>query len=191
MVRIWRLDGALIYSTAQRDDAGVIAGDDQWIAQALEGQTVSVLSSAGTYHDGLKRPNEEMFQTFVPIRSSIDSLIDGVVQIDQRYSAIRNQAYRVWRPVQFIALALLVAIGVLFVRWLRNAAVIAEPAAQGERRVTQDAEPTTCRCETPWSVRTVPSAWPESPRSGWRSSKPWWRPRRAPRRRPPPSRSST
>ena len=136
MVRIWRLDGALIYSTAQRDDAGVIAGDDQWIAQALEGQTVSVLSSAGTYHDGLKRPNEEMFQTFVPIRSSSDSLIDGVVQIDQRYSAIHNQAYRVWRPVQFIALALLVAVGVLFVRWLRNAAVTAEPAAQGERRVT-------------------------------------------------------
>jgi len=136
VVRIWRLDGALIYSTAQRDDAGVIAGDDQWIAQALEGQTVSVLSSVGIYHDGLKRPNEEMFQTFVPIHSSSDSLIDGVVQIDQRYSAIHNQAYRVWRPLQFIALALLVAVGVLFVRWLRNAAVTAEPAAQGERRVT-------------------------------------------------------
>jgi len=136
VVRIWRLDGALIYSTAQKDDAGVIAGDDQWIAQALEGQTVSVLSSVGTYHDGLKRPNEEMFQTFVPIRSSSDSLIDGVVQIDQRYSAIHNQAYRVWRPVQFIALALLVAVGFLFVRWLRNAAATAEPAAQSERRVT-------------------------------------------------------
>jgi hypothetical protein len=136
VVRIWRLDGALIYSTAQKDDAGVIAGDDPRIAQALEGQTVSVLSSAGTYHDGLKRPNEEMFQTFVPIRSSSDSLIDGVVQIDQRYSAIHNQAYRVWRPVQFIALALLIAVGVLFVRWLRNAAATAEPAAQSERRVT-------------------------------------------------------
>ena len=136
VVRIWRLDGALIYSTAQKDDAGVIADDDQWIAQALEGQTVSVLSSFGTYHDGLKRPNEEMFQTFVPIRSSSDSLIDGVVQIDQRYSAIHNQAYRVWRPVQFIALALLIAVGVLFVRWLRNAAATAEPAAQSERRVT-------------------------------------------------------
>jgi hypothetical protein len=136
VVRIWRLDGALIYSTAQRDDAGVIAADDQWIAHALEGRTVSVLSSAGTYHDGLKRPNEEMFQTFVPIRSSSDSLIDGVVQIDQRYSAIHNEAYRVWRPVQFIALALLVAIGILFLRWLRNAAVTVEPAAQIERRVT-------------------------------------------------------
>ena len=136
VVRIWRLDGALIYSTAQKDDAGVIAGDDPWIGQALEGQTTSVLSSSGTYHDGLKRPNEEMFQTFVPIRSSSDSLVDGVVQIDQRYSAIHNQAYRVWRPVQFIALALLVAVGVLFVRWLRNVPVTAEPAAQGERRVT-------------------------------------------------------
>jgi hypothetical protein len=136
VVRIWRLDGALIYSTAQKDDAGVIAGDDPWIAQALEGQTTSVLSSSGTYHDGLKRPNEEMFQTFVPIRSSSDSLVDGVVQIDQRYPAIHDQAYRVWRPVQFIALVLLVAVGVLFVRWLRNAPATAEPAAQLERRVT-------------------------------------------------------
>jgi hypothetical protein len=136
VVRIWRLDGALIYSTAQKDDAGVIASDDRWIAEALEGQTVSVLSSAGTYHDGLKRPNEEMFQTFVPIRSSSDSLVDGVVQIDQRYSAIHNQAYRVWRPVQFFALAILVAVGVLFVMWLRNIQVTAEPAAQSERRVT-------------------------------------------------------
>ena len=136
VVRIWRLDGALIYSTAQKDDAGVIAGDDPWIGQALEGQTTSVLSSSGTYHDGLKRPNEEMFQTFVPIRSSSDSLVDGVVQIDQRYSAIHNQAYRVWRPVQFIALALLVAVGVLFVRWLRNVPVTAGPPAQSERRLT-------------------------------------------------------
>jgi len=136
VVRIWRLDGALIYSTAQKDDAGVIADHDEWIVQALEGQTVSVLSSAGTYHDGLKRPNEEMFQTFVPIGSSSDSLIDGVVQIDQRYSAIHNQAFRVWRPVQFIALALLVGVGVLFVRWLRNVPVTAEPSVQGERRVT-------------------------------------------------------
>lgn len=136
VVRIWRLDRGLIYSTAQKDDLGVFAVGDPWIAQSLEGETVSVLSSAGTYHDGLKRPNEELFQTFVPIRLSSDSLVDGVVQIDQRYSAIHNQVYRVWRPVQFVALALLVAVAVLFVRWLRNAPAIDEPAAPTERRVT-------------------------------------------------------
>ena len=97
-VRIWRLDGALIYSTAQGDDTSVIAADDRWIGQALDGQTVSVLSSAGTYHDGLQRPDEELFQTFVPITLSDDGTVDGVVQIDQRSSSIHGQAARIWRP---------------------------------------------------------------------------------------------
>ncbi|HEX2424001.1 MAG TPA: hypothetical protein VHN56_12745, partial [Actinomycetota bacterium] len=83
-LRIWRLDGALIYSTAQGDDTSVIAADDRWIGQALDGRTVSVLSSAGTYHDGLQRPDEEQFQTFVPITLLDDGTVDGVVQIDQR-----------------------------------------------------------------------------------------------------------
>src|SRR5262245_27379163 len=108
VVRIWRLDGALIYSTAQRDDVnGVIAPDDQWIQRALGGQTVSVVSSAGTYHEGLKRPTEELFQTFVPIRLSSDT-VEGVVEIDQRYGAIHNQALRVWRPLQAVVLLLLI-----------------------------------------------------------------------------------
>ena len=120
-VRIWRLDGALIYSTAQGDDASVIAADDRWIGQALNGQTVSVLSSAGTYHDGLERPSEELFQTFVPITLSDAGTVDGVVQIDQRYSPIHDQAYRLWRPLQFVVFVLLIGVGAMFVRWLRRA----------------------------------------------------------------------
>ena len=122
IVRIWRLDGGLIYSTAQRDDVnGVTAGDDQWIQQALGGRTVSVLSSAGTYHEGLRRPNEELFQTFIPIRLSGDA-VEGVVQIDQRYGAIHNQAYRLWRPLQIAALLLLIGAGVMLARTFRGRA---------------------------------------------------------------------
>jgi hypothetical protein len=120
-VRIWRLDGALIFSTAQGDDASVIAADDRWIGQALDGQTVSVLSSAATYHDGLERPDEELLQTFVPITLSDTGTVDGVVQIDQRYSPIHDQAYRIWRPLQFVVFVLLIGVGVMFVRWLRRA----------------------------------------------------------------------
>ena len=119
-VRIWRLDGGLIYSTAQGDDMSVIAADDRWIGQALDGQTVSVLSSAGTHHVGLTRPSEELFQTFVPITLS-DGAVDGVVQIDQRYSPIHDHAYRIWRPLQLVVLVLLIGVGVMFVRWLRRA----------------------------------------------------------------------
>src|SRR4029453_8734305 len=130
-VRIWRLDGALIYSTAQGDDPRVIAADDRWIGQALDGQTVSVLSSAATYHDGLQRPDQELFQTFVPITLLDDGTVDGVVQIDQRSSSIDGQTGRIWRPLQLVVLLLLIGVGVMFVRWLRRA-----PANLGhERRV--------------------------------------------------------
>ena len=133
-VRIWRLDGALIYSTAQGDDTSVIAADDRWIGQALDGKTVSVLSSAGTYHDGLQRPDEELFQTFVPITLSDDGTVDGVVQIDQRYSSIYGQAYRIWRPLQLVVFLLLIGVGVMFVRWLRRAPADLEQGPP-ERRV--------------------------------------------------------
>jgi hypothetical protein len=120
-VRIWRLDGALIYSTAQGDDTSVIAADDRWIGQAFDGQTVSVLSSAGTYHDGLQRPDEEQFETFVPITLLDDGTVDGVVQIDQRYSSIHDQASRIWRPLQLVVFLVLIGLGVMYVRWLRRA----------------------------------------------------------------------
>ena len=120
VVRIWRLDGSLIYSTAQRDDVnGVAAPDDQWIQQALGGRTVSVLSSQGTYHEGLRRPNEELFQTFIPIRLSGDT-VGGVVQIDQRYGAIHNEAFRLWRPLQIAVLLLLIGAGVMLARAFRG-----------------------------------------------------------------------
>jgi hypothetical protein len=132
-VRIWRLDGALIYSTAQGDDTSVIAADDPWIGQALDGRTVSILSSAGTYHDGLERPTEEQFQTFVPITLS-DGTIDGVVQIDQRSSSIHGQASGSRRPLQLGAFLLLIGAGVMFVRWMRQAQTNQEDGPP-ERRV--------------------------------------------------------
>jgi hypothetical protein len=120
-VRIWRVDGALICSTAKRDDASVIAADDEWIGYALDGQTVSVPSSEGTYHVGLRRPNEELFQSFVAITLSETGTVDGVIQIDRRYSAIHNQAYRIWRPLQVVGFLLLIGVVVMFVTWLRQA----------------------------------------------------------------------
>ena len=120
VVRIWRLDGGLIYSTARRDDVNaVVAGEDQSIQQALRGRTVSVLSSAGTYHEGLERPSEELFETFIPIRLSGTS-VDGVVQIDQRYDAIDDQPHGLWRSVQIVLILLLVGAGVMFGRTFRG-----------------------------------------------------------------------
>jgi hypothetical protein len=139
-VRIWRLDGALIFSSAERDDPSVVAADDRWIGQALDGQTVSALSSAGTYHDGLQRPDEELFQTFVPITLSDDGTVDGVVQIDQRYSPIHDQTYGTRRPLQLVVFLLLIGVGVTFVRWQRRPNLEDGPPErrQGHGRRTED-----------------------------------------------------
>lgn len=121
-VRIWRLDGGLIYSTVRQDDVNaVVAGQDRSIQQALGGRTVSVLSSAGTDHEGLKHPSEELFQTFIPIRLAGTS-VDGVVQIDQRYDAIHDQAHGLWRSVQIGLILLLVGAGVMLARTFRGRA---------------------------------------------------------------------
>src|SRR5262245_13372254 len=125
-VRIWRIDGGLIYSTGQADDVkDVRAGEDPWIGRALDGQTVSVRSSEGTYHEGLGRPSEELFQTFIPIRLWGDAVV-GVVEIDQRYDAIHGQASHLWRPVQVIVLMLLIGSGVMLARTLRGSAPYGE-----------------------------------------------------------------
>ena len=98
---------------------------------------MSVLSSAGTYHDGLQRPDEELFQTFVPITLSDDGTVDGVVQIDQRYSSIHDQASRIWRPLQLVVFLLLIGVGVMYVR-------VAAPGS-GEPRARTTGTPARAR----------------------------------------------
>ena len=181
-VRIWRLDGALIYSTAQGDDTSVIAADDRWIGQALDGQTVSVLSSAGTYHDGLQRPDEELFQTFVPITLSDDGTVDGVVQIDQRSSSIHGQVGGIWRPLQLVVFLLLIGVGVMFVRWQRRA-----PASLEQNPNAGSGTVVAPRIRTSWLEPTGPSARRARPKGVCAS---WRRPSR-PRRPSRRSRSST
>ncbi len=155
VVRIWRLDGALIYSTAQRDDVhGVVAGDDRWIQQALDGQTVSVLSSAGTYHEGLKPPTEELFQTFIPIRLLGDA-VDGVVEIDQPYDAIHDQAYRLWRPVQVVVVLLLIGAGVMFARTFRGGVSHGADGVERRRRPGRRADDQSVRDAADQAERRV------------------------------------
>ena len=70
-----------------------------------------------------------------PSRCRTTGTVDGVVQIDQRYSAIHNQAYRIWRPLQVVVFLLLIGVGVMFVRWLRQAPASVEHPTAAERRL--------------------------------------------------------
>ncbi|MCI0636829.1 MAG: hypothetical protein L0206_23370 [Actinobacteria bacterium] len=127
-VRVWRTDGNLLFSTAQLDEpAEVIAADDPQIQAAAGGEVVSVLSTEIEPRLGLRRASEELLQTYVPVSLLTDSFVEAVVEIDQRYGAIRNDALTLWRPVQILlAVGLVLIVGAL-VRSLR-----AKPASATE-----------------------------------------------------------
>jgi hypothetical protein len=141
-VRIWKPDGDLIFSTAQRDaiDEAVVADDPQ-IEQAAAGHTVSVITEATVSpRQGLQGSDEKLFETFEPIRLPDLSTIVGVVQINQRYDAIEDQANRIWRPVQIGLIVPLGAVAVLFGISLRapapepEAGSATEPSAREVKR---------------------------------------------------------
>lgn len=120
-VRIWAVDGSLIYSTSERYDVSeVVVTGDPVLERAFMGQTVSVASGAGMYHEGLTRPSEDLFRTFVPIRLSAAGGVEGVVEIDQRYAAIREQGLGAWRRVQMALALALVVVAILLGRAIRD-----------------------------------------------------------------------
>ena len=129
-VRVWRTDGNLLFSTAQRDEpAEVIAADDPQIQAAAGGEVVSALSTEIEPRVGLRRPSEELLQTYVPVSLLTDSFVEAVVEIDQRYGAIRNDALTLWRPVQILlAVGLVLIVGGL-VRSLRRRSPAPEASA--------------------------------------------------------------
>jgi chromosome segregation ATPase len=143
-VRIWRPDGTLIFSTAQRDKIGeFVARGNPQIEQALNGRTVSLLTEAQVAPKaGLQGSQERLYETFVPLHLPNQIGVLAAVQIDTRYAAITSAANRVWRPVQLGLLAGLIVALLLFVMSLRTApeAVPAEGApvadlAEADRRV--------------------------------------------------------
>ncbi len=131
-VRVWRTDGNLIFSTAQRDEpAEVVAADDPQIQAAAEGEVVSVLSTEIEPQVGLRRPGEELLQTYVPVSLLTDSFVEAVVEVDQRYGAIRNDALTLWRPVQILLVVGFVLVVGGLVRALRASSGAKEGAKEG------------------------------------------------------------
>ncbi len=121
VVRIWAVDGSLIYSTSERYDVSeVVVTGDPVLERAFMGQTVSVASGTAMHHEDLLRPSEDLFQTFVPIRLSAGGGVEGVVEIDQRYAAIREQGLKAWRRVQVAVTLTLVVVAILLARAIRD-----------------------------------------------------------------------
>ena len=121
-VRIWKTDGDLIFSTAQRDKiTEYVAQDNPQIQQAAEGETNSLTTNTTVAaRSGLEGSNEQLFETFMPLHLANELSVSGVVQIDQRYEEIRAEALSVWRPVQIAVAFLLPAAIVLLVLSIRK-----------------------------------------------------------------------
>lgn len=117
-VRIWELDGTLIFSTDQRDRIGQAqASGTKQFEKAAASQTASVLTAdEEAPKAGLAGTTERLYVTFAPLRLVSQPKAAAVVEIDQRYAAVLAAAYRLWRPLQLglgvlavLALVMLVA----------------------------------------------------------------------------------
>ncbi|GEM_PF-2123844 len=136
-VRIWNTSGALVFSDDQEDQVGeVVATDIPQIQTALEGQAVSVTSPTTVPAEGgLAGSDEQLFESFVPLRPDAELGVAGVAQIDQRYDDIVDGWSETWTAIR---LGLGIALGVvviLFLVTLRRRPVPVEavtaPAAAG------------------------------------------------------------
>jgi chromosome segregation ATPase len=143
-VRIWRIDGNLLFSTAQRDDvAEVTIQGHPSIERAAGGEVVSVLSDDTSEVPGLRPPKQPLFQTFVPLQPSGAKSVMGVVEIDQPYSSIHDPALRLWRLLQLVLAVALAGVLLGFVQSVRQHAAAkarraANPSAPGPGRETRE-----------------------------------------------------
>jgi hypothetical protein len=107
-VRIWNLGGTLVFSTDTVDKISVAQTASAPFKAAASGSVASVSTdprvSAG---GGLDGSSERLFVTFAALRLNNQARPAAVVEVDQRYEAIRAAAYRLWRPVQLVIVILL------------------------------------------------------------------------------------
>lgn len=140
-VRIWELEGTLIFSTDQRDRIGQAqASGNRQFEKAAASQTASVLTAEEEAPKaGLAGTTERLYVTFAPLRLVSQPKAAAVVEIDQRYAAVLAAAYRLWRPLQLglgvlaiLALVMLVtsirAAGQMATRSRRSALAFPAPA---------------------------------------------------------------
>jgi hypothetical protein len=146
-VRIWRPDGDLIFSTSQTDDVDdFIAVGHAEIGSAAQGDVTSVVVPASDAPPaGLEGSDETLLVTYVPLRFPNEAGPSAVVEVDQVYDAIDDEANGVWQPVQIGLAVALAGLGVLFgfsrragrrrSRWVERA-----PRESRDARKLRDAE---------------------------------------------------
>jgi len=125
-VRIFNLNGTLVFSTDAGDKIGVAQiGSPQFRTGSSGGVASVITEPEAAAPTGLAGSSERLYVTFAALRLQSQPKAAAVVEVDQRYAAIEAAAYRLWRPIQLvIGVLILVALLMLV------ASVLGRRAAQ-------------------------------------------------------------
>jgi hypothetical protein len=112
-VRIFNLNGTLVFSTDADDRIGVAQiGSPQFRTGSSGGVASLITEPEAAVPTGLTGSSERLYVTFAALRLQSQPKAAAVVEVDQRYPAIEAAAYRLWRPIQ-LAVGVLILVAVL------------------------------------------------------------------------------
>jgi hypothetical protein len=112
-VRIFNLNGTLVFSTDAEDRIGVAQiGSPEFRTGSSGGVASLITEPEAAAPTGLAGTTERLYVTFAALRLQSQPKAAAVVQVDQRYAAIEAAAYRLWRPIQ-LGIGVLILIAVL------------------------------------------------------------------------------
>jgi chromosome segregation ATPase len=112
-VRIFNLNGTLVFSTDADDKIGVAQiGSPQFRTGSSGGVASLITEPEAAAPSGLAGSSERLYATFAALRLQSQPKAAAVVEVDHRYPAIEAAAYRLWRPIQ-LAIGVLILIAVL------------------------------------------------------------------------------
>jgi hypothetical protein len=122
-VRLFGVDGALLFSTDEGDQTGTATLEESVpLNTAIGGETTSVLIRAGSVpSDGLAASNEDLYQTYVPIRVAGRTAIVGAAEIDARHGLLVEAALSPWRLLEVVfGVGLLLFLGLTVLSYRRS-----------------------------------------------------------------------
>ena len=102
-VRIFNLNGTLVFSTDAGDKSGAAQIGSQQFRTGSSGGVASLITEPeAAVPSGLAGSSERLYVTFAALRLQSQPKAAAVVEVDQRYAAIEAAAYQLWRPIQLV-----------------------------------------------------------------------------------------
>jgi hypothetical protein len=141
-IRVWRLDGLLVFTTDDPSKIGKLSPKDAGTKAAIGGAVESLIRTETFAPDTQTTAQPtELLATYVPLRRSGGDPVYGVVEIDTYYGQLRAGSASPWNQLQiaFALIALLcLVMTVASFRWSRRPPGVLRPGPT--RRETRAAD---------------------------------------------------